>query len=67
MMCNAILEKNVLNLHDYICGLDSNDLNITWVIIILFYTTAQSHSLKTYMMNMSEKEKKKQAAVRMRD
>ena len=67
VMHNAILEKNVQNLHDYVCGLDSNDLNTVWVIIISSYTTAQSHSLKTYMIKLSEKGKKKQVAVRMRD
>ena len=67
VMHNVILEKNVQNLHDYICGLDSNNLNTIWVIIISFYMTAQSYSLKAYMMKWSEKEKKKQAAVRMRD
>ena len=67
VMRNVILEKNVQNLHDYICELDSNNLNTTQVIIISFYTTVQSCSLKIYMMKLSEKEKKKQAAVRMRD
>ena len=67
VMHNAILEKNVQDLHDYVCGLDSNNLNTTWVIIVLSYTTAQSHSLKTYMVESSEKEKKKQAVIRIRD
>ena len=67
VMHNAILEKNVQDLHDYVHELDSNDLNTTWVIIISFYMTAQSHSLKIYMMKLSEKGKKKQAAVRTRD
>ena len=67
VMHNAILEKNVQNLHDYICGLDSNNLNTTWVIIISFYMTAQSHDLEIYMMKSSEKGKKKQAVIRMRD
>ena len=66
-MHNAILEKNVQNLHDYIHGLDSNDPNIAQVIIISFYMTAQSCSLKAYMVKSSEKGKKKQAAVRTRD
>ena len=66
-MHNAILEKNVQDLHNYIYGLDSNNLNTTWVIIISFYTTAQSCSLKAYMVKSSEKGKKKQAAVRTRD
>ena len=66
-MCNAILEKYVQNLHDYIHGLDLNNLNTVWVIIISFYTTVQSHSLKTYMIELSEKRKKKQAVIRMRD
>ena len=67
MMRNAILEKNVQNLHDYVCGLDSNNLNITQVIIISFYMTAQSRGLEAYMVKSSEKGKKKQAAVRTRD
>ena len=66
-MHNAILKKTVQNLHNYICELDSNNLNIIWVIIISFYTTAQSHSLKVYMIKLSEKEKKKQVVIRIRD
>ena len=67
-MHNTILDKNVQDLHDYICELDSNNLNTAQVIIISFYTTVQSRSLKTYMMKLSEKEKKKQLAViRTRD
>ena len=67
VMHNAILGKDVHDLHDYVHGLDSNNLNTIWVIIISFYMTVQSHSLKTYMVELSEKEKKKQAAVRIRD
>ena len=67
VMCNAILEKDVQDLHDYVHGLDSNNLNTAWVIIISFYMTVQSHSLKVYMMKSSEKGKKKQAVIRMRD
>ena len=40
VMHNAILEKDVQDLHDYVCGLDSNNLNTAWVVIISFYTTA---------------------------
>ena len=67
VMHNAILKKNVQDLHVYVYELDSNNLNIIWVIIISFYTTAQSHSLKIYMMKLLKKEKKKQAVIRIRD
>ena len=67
VMHNAILEKDVQNLHAYICKLDSNDLNTAWVIIVLFYMTVQSCDLKAYMVKSLEKGKKKQAAVRIRD
>ena len=67
VMRNAILEKDVQNLHDYICELDSNNPNIIWVIIVLFYMTAQLHDLEVYMVKSSKKGKKKQAVVRMRD